>query len=657
MLCPEVAVTKRGQVKILDFGLAKLVSGVLGWSQDLEESLTHEGVNPGTTPYMSPEQIRGDELDPRSDLFSFGVVLYQMATGRRPFAGKSAVATIEAILHSAPVSPRDLNPQIPEDLANIIGRALQKDRDLRYQHASEVCADLRRLQRVTETSGTTFLPASFSRTRPGRNRAILGSSIAVLMVALLAFTFSFLAGRHQSINSLAILPFVNTTKEPATEYLADGLTESLIGSLSQLQTLTVRSRSSVFRYKGKDTDPQLAARDLKVQAIVSGRVTQAGDKLLISAELTDIRTNRNLWSEQFDRKVVDALAVEQEIAAEITAHLRQRLTGEEKAQLNRGETSNPEAYQLYLKGRYFWNKWTPQGFNAATEYFRQAIDKDPGYGLAYTGLADTYTSLAYIGELAPADAMPSAKSAALKALEIDERLAEAHVSLAFTETVYDWDWAPAGEHFERALTLNPSYSVAHQWYPYYLDALGRSDQALHEGKRGLELDPASIVMSAAMGYHFYYARRFEEAIEQLRNTSEMDPSYPAAHMGLGLTYAAEGLYAKALPEFEKYEQAYGGTPRSLAYLAYAHACLKERRQALVLLDRLLELSHRRYVSSAYFATVYVGLGEKDQAFSWLQKAVDERSSTLYLLKVDPIWDPLRGDPRWLDLVKRISGST
>jgi serine/threonine protein kinase/tetratricopeptide (TPR) repeat protein len=648
----NIFLTKRGPVKILDFGLAKAANNPPGAIEEPDETLTREGVNPGTAGYMSPEQARGDEIDARSDLFSLGVVLYQMATGQRPFAGKSVVATLDAILHANPVAPKSLNPAIPDELDSIIGKTLQKDRELRYQHASELRADLKRVQRGTETSATAFRAVPVGAARPWwRSKlAIVAAAVAVAIVAVLAAASYFAAIHRQKVDSLAVLPFVNATNDMATDYLSDGITESLIGNLSQLPNLTVRSRSSVFRYKGKDVDPQVAARDLNVQAVVTGRVIQRGDSLLVSAELTDARKNRNLWSEQFDRKLSDALSVEREIAGEISARLRQQLTGEEKAQLARGGTSNPEAYHLYLKGRYFWNKWTPEESHKAIGYFQQAINEDPDYALAYSGLADTYISQAWFGDLPPGEAMPKAKDAALKALEIDDRIAEAHVSVAFANFLYDWDWQTAGKHFERALSLSPGYPNAHEWYSIYLAGLGRSDEALAEAKRGLDLDPASPGANQGMALQLYFARRFDEAIGQFRKSLEMD--YHDAHAGIGLVYAAKGMYREALPEFEKYAELDRRTPRSIALLGYAHARLNERSQALRALDELRVLSKRRYVSSASFALIYVGLGEKDQAFTWLEKAYEERFR-LPMLKIDPIWAPVRTDPRYADLLRRM----
>ena len=372
----------------------------------------------------------------------------------------------------------------------------------------------------------------------------------------------------------------------------------------------------------------------------------------MNVELIRAATDAHLWADTFDRKLTDVFAVESEVATKIAETLQAKLTGAERNAIAARPTENTEAYQLYLKGRYFWNKWSPEASQKAIEYFQQAIDKDPGYALAYAGLADTYISQAWFGEVAPRVAVPRAKAAAMKALDIDDGVAEAHVSLGFANCIYDWDWPAAATHFERALALSPGYATAHSWYAFYLAALGRSDEALTEAKRAFDLDPASPGMNQSMGIQLLYARRFDEAIEQFRKALEMD--YHDAHVGLGTAYAAKGMYREALSEFEKYAELDRGTPRSIASLGYAHARLKERGEALRALDQLMVLSNQRYVSAGSFALVYIGLGEKDQAFAWLEKAYEERSvTTLPYLKVNPILDPLRSDSRFEALVAKV----
>jgi tetratricopeptide (TPR) repeat protein len=380
-------------------------------------------------------------------------------------------------------------------------------------------------------------------------------------------------------------------------------------------------------------------------------VQKAADQVRVNVQLINANTDAHLWAETYDRNLSDIFRVESEVATKIADTLQTKLTGAERNAIAARPTENTDAYQLYLKGRFFWNKWSPEASQKAIEYFQQAIDKDPGYALAYAGLADTYISQAWFGEVAPRVAVPRAKAAAMKALEIDDGLAEAHVSLGFANCIYDWDWPAAATHFERALALSPGYATAHSWHALYLTALGRLDEALTEAKRAFDLDPASPGMNQLMGIQFLYTRRFDEAIEQFRKALEMD--YHDAHLGLGYAYAVKGMYREALVEFEKYSDLDRGTPRSLASLGYAHARLKERGEAFRALDQLMVLSNQRYVSAASFATVYLGLGDKEQALTWLEKAYEERSAGLLLLKVNPILDPLRSEPRFKALVAKV----
>jgi eukaryotic-like serine/threonine-protein kinase len=633
----NIFLTDRGPAKVLDFGLAKLSNNRRDAKQS-EEALTRDGVNPGTTAYMSPEQARGDEIDARSDLFSFGGVLYQMATGSRPFAGKSLMATMDAILHSTPTDPRSLNPEISDELDTIIGKALQKDCGLRYQHASEIRSDLKRVQRETENSATTFRPLSTVANKPWRQRKrAVTWAVAAALLAILAVTTHFFKAEPETVNSLAILPFANGNNDTTTEYLSDGITETLIGNLSQLPNLTVRSRSSVFRYKGKDVDPQLAARDLKVQAVVTGRVIQQGNSLLVSAELTEVRSNRNLWSEQFDGKVSDALSLEREIAGEISVRLRQQLTGKEKTQLASGGTSNPEAYQLYLRGRYFWNKRTEHQLRTASEYFHQATELDPEYDLAYSGLSDSYALLGGIYSAEPPnDAFPKAKTAALKALELDPLSAEAHTSLALVEFWFDWDLTDAEKEFKRALELNPHYAAAHQWYAWVLAAWGRFDEAMGETNRALADDSLSLPVNTSAIFIFYLAGRNEQAIQQCRNTLQLDGSFARAHADCGQVYAASKKYPEAVAEFQRAAELSDRSSVYLGLLGYSLGKTGKEHEARALLNELKSRSLHEYVSAYDIAVVYFGLGDNRATAVWLRKARVEHSSWIPFLKIDPL---------------------
>ncbi|MGH9943777.1 MAG: tetratricopeptide repeat protein, partial [Pyrinomonadaceae bacterium] len=460
--------------------------------------------------------------------------------------------------------------------------------------------------------------------------------------------------RARAIDSLAVLPFLNGSDDPNAEYLSDGITESIINSLAQLPQLCVMARSTVFRYKGREIDPQEVGRAMKVRAVLTGRVLQVAGRLVIRTELVDVADGWQLWGGQYDRKSADILSVQEEISREISAQLRLKLSGEEKRRLAKRHTDSSEAYQTYLKGRYHWNKRTLESIWKGVEYFEQAITLDPRYALAYAGLADSYTLLGAVeyGALPPDEAMRKARTHALKALELDDTLAEAHASLGYVK-IFDWDWAGAEREYQRAIALNPNYATARHWYAHFLTAMGRQPEALAEMTRAHELDPLSLPINAGMGWHYFLTRQYEPAVAEYRKTLEMDQNFYLAYFLLGLAYGQLARYEEALAAYERARVLSGGGPAVMAGTARVHALTGRHAEAHAALDQLHDIARLRYVSPYYIAAVYAALGDKQQAFDWLRRACDNHSEGVIWLALDPTLDSLRPDPQFSQLMQRV----
>ena len=511
------------------------------------------------------------------------------------------------------------------------------------------------LEEPPEVGAPGILPPLTKARRPWRSRTALGIAAVALLASLAsAVWFYSRTGRGgETIDSLAVLPFVNANADPNTEYLSDGITESLINSLSQLPNLKVMSRDSVFRYEGRETDAQTVGHELGVRAIFKGRVTQRGDTLNISAELIDARDNSHLWGQHYDRKLAEMVALREDLAREMASVLRRRLTGAEEERLTKSYTTNPEAYQDYLKGRYWLNKGTEEGFNKGTEYFQQAIAKDPAYALAYSGLSDSYSSLAEFGAVPAKEGYLRAKDAALKALELDGTLAEAHSSLALIKSSYDWDWSGADKEFRRAIELNPRYTDAHRLHAEVLWQTGRLDDAIAETKLTLELDPLSLDANNDLGLEFFLARQYDQAIEQEGKVLELDPNYIVAYYFRGVAYLKESMHKESMREFEKAVAISPSDMVALTGLGYGYAVTGKTVEARKVLDKLNALSKQQYVSAVWRAKIYAGFEQKDKAFEWLEKAYEDRSIvSVGYIKTNPMFDPLRSDPRYADLLRR-----
>ena len=672
----NMIITPRGQLKILDFGLAKQMraSDSVDFEAPTATLLSKPGHVVGTMPYMSPEQLQGEPVDARSDIFSLGVTFYEMLAGKHPFQNKSDAVTLSRIMLAEPIPTDRFQAQVSPELQALLNKMLCKDKAARYQNAQDFLTDLRRLpaklsantaevdaRPTREVSGITAITTGEKGTDSILSLArrhkwtLLASALALILIVFVATRW--LSAEH--LDSLAILPFSYVSSDPQSmanpdrEYLSDGLTESIINNLSQLANLKVIARSSVFRYKGKEVDVQAIGRELNVRAVLSGQIKQEGDELRITVELMDVQGNRSIWVATYQRKTGDIQTVQKEIAKNVSEKLGLKLTGADQTQLAKNYTQNGEAYESYLKGRYHWNKRTEEGFKQATNFFQEAIIKDPNYALAYSGLADCYTLRSDYGFLAPKEGYALAKGAVTLALKYDDSLAEAHTSLASIKAVTDWDWQGAENEYRRAIELNPKYATAYHWYAAQLMLQGRFDEALQEIKKAQQLDPVSLGINKDFAVILLYARDYDKALEQCRKTLEIEPQFGTMFTYIAQIYELKQKYSEAVAELEK---AHAAAPEDgeITYgLGQAYALMGKKDEALRISNELNQPGKQNVYLPTEAAYLYALLGEKERAIAILQKAAEDHYISVAELKMDPRLDELRKDARVVELLRKI----
>jgi serine/threonine-protein kinase len=623
-LKPEnVFLTREGRVKILDFGLAQtdpFLAGEDTGNLPTRKFNTEPGTIVGTLAYMSPEQLKGEMVDGTADIFALGCMLYEMVTAKRPFQRGSGAATIAAILKEE-VSRDELAEAVPPEFQRVIEGCVEKNPLQRFQSARDLALTLRAISSSTATR-LDLVP---------RRRS----------------------GKSKSIDSIAVLPFQNDGADADTEYLSDGVTEGVINKLSELPKLKVMARSTVFRYKGAVADPRAVGRDLRVRAVLSGRVKHVGDRIVINVELVDSRDGSHLWGEQYNRQMADLITLQEEMSQEIAEKLRIRLTGAEKKRLRKKSTDNTEAYQLYLKGRYQWNKRTEESLKKGIAHFEAAIESDPSFAGAYAGLADSYLTLATNIPLPPREAMPKAKAAATRALEIDGGLAEAWASLAAVKWWYEWDWEGAEAAYTSAIKLNPNYATAHDGYAMLLCARGRFDASLEQVRKAVELDPLSRIIAVHAGWPFYFARDYESAIGRFEKALELDDKFIPAQAWRGMALGQQRRFEESVESFQRALET-DRVPILLAMLGHTRAIAGQRAEAEMILSMLGEQARTRYISPYDIAVIHAGLGNRAAALTKLHEAYEDRSAWMVFIGVDPRLDVLREQAEFRELAERLS---
>jgi TolB-like protein/Tfp pilus assembly protein PilF len=600
----NILITKDRQAKIVDFGLAKL-SG--------QAKVTKAGATVGTAAYMSPEQVLGEGVDYRTDIWSLGVVLYETLTGQLPFKGEYEHAVMYRIMNEDPEPIRNLKPDLPVELERIVERSLAKSPERRYQHLEEMCADLKNLG------------ALLSQPQPMR----------------------------KSVPSIAVLPFVNMSADAENEYFCDGLAEELLNALAKIDALRVAARTSAFSFKGKETDVREIGRKLNVSTVLEGSVRKVGDRVRITAQLVNAADGYHLWSERYDRRMEDIFDVQDEISLAIVEALKVKLLGTEKAAVLKRYTENTDAYQLYLKGRFFWSKRSKNGLQAAIRCFEQAIEKDGRYAPAWAGIADVYNLLSDYEGISRKEIYPKARAAVNKALEIDDRLAEAHTSLGMLIMLNEWDWSNAEKEYKLGISLNPNYATAHHWYSEWLLYNGRIAEAIQEISRAVDLDPLSPAILKDKGLTLYYARDYDGALEYGKRTLELDPNFVSVHRLLSLAHQAKGMFNEAIAENQRWDDLSGNAAEATVGRAQCYAAFGKRDEALKLIQNMNPENLSGGNLFRGIALVYAALGESDLAFTWLEKSYEQKAESLSTLKVDPKVDLLRSDPRFVSLLKKV----
>jgi serine/threonine-protein kinase len=613
----NIMIDREGNARIMDFGIARSIKA---------KGITEEGMMIGTPDYMSPEQAEGKETDHCSDIYSLGVILYEMVTGTIPFEGDTPISI--AIKHKTdkPRDPRELNPQISGDLSSLILKCMEKKKENRYQKVEEILSELSKIEKGIPTT-KKVLP----KKKPEEEKM----------------------AEMKRKRSIAVLPFADLSPKKDQEYFCDGMTDAIIGKLSQLEKLKVISRTSVICCKKEGKDIKEIGEKLDVATILEGTIQKEKDRIRIRTQLINVEGGFHLWAEVYDRTLESVFDMQDEISQAIVSKMKIKLVGDEKALLVKRYTENVEVYGLYLKGRHFWNKRSEEGLKKSIEYFEQAIEADPNYALAYAGLADAYNMLGGYNLLPPKEAFSKAKSAATKALEIDDTLAEAHTSLALVKEIYDYDWSGSEQEFKRAIELNPNYAVAHHWYGCLLRDMGRFDEGLVEIQRAKELDPLSLPINTDLGLFFCQEGKYNQAIGQCQKALEIDATFHWAHANLGSAYLQKSLFKEAIAEFKEAKSLSEGSPEYVAWLSLAYAMAGNRKEALMLLEKLIKPSKEGLIPMFQVALVYASLKDNDKALEWLEKAYEERLFDLTSIKTEPKLDSLRSDSRFTALLKKM----